>query len=173
MIFVGGVHGVGKSHFCSLAKERFGISAYSSGILIASYSKSNYLPDKKVEDVARNQYILKLALQDIERMEKCYLLDGHFCLYNKSGEIEEIASSVYEELRPQAILILTALPSVLYERLSSRDGIKYSLDGLEDFQKHEIQYASKIASILGVPIGVFSDMEECLEFVESQLFVKY
>ena len=169
MIFIGGVHGVGKSFLCSLAKERFGINAYSSGILIAAYKKDKYLPDKKVADISYNQNILKLALREIEETEKTFLLDGHFCLYNKFGEIEGIAPAVYKELNPKAILILIAAPSVLFERLSSRDGISYSLEGLENFQIHEIQHAKQVASDFGVPIEVCSGMEEGLAFIESHL----
>jgi len=173
MIFVGGVHGVGKSFLCSLARKRYGINAYSSGVLIAAYKKDEYLSDKKVDDISHNQNILKLALQEIEKTEKNFLLDGHFCLYNKFGKIEEIASAVFKELKPKAILILIAPSSVLYERLSSRDGIIYSLEELGNFQEHEIQHAKQIASNLGVPIEIQSDMEKGLAFIGSQLEVEF
>ena len=41
MIFVSGVHGVGKSYFCNLVKESTGIETYSASTLIAEKSNRN------------------------------------------------------------------------------------------------------------------------------------
>lgn len=169
MIFIGGVHGVGKSTFCSLAEKRFGIHAYSSGRLIADYKNNPYLADKKVADIADNQVVLKLALQRIEETESTYLLDGHFCLLNRKRKVEEIAPEVFKELNPRAILVLTIAPSVLFERLSHRDGIVYSVEELDDFQKQEIHHATRIASDLEVPLAICTEIEEGLTFIESQI----
>ena len=42
MIFLSGVHGVGKSYFCRLAKEATGIESYSASELIAQKGRSNF-----------------------------------------------------------------------------------------------------------------------------------
>ena len=39
MIFVSGVHAVGKTYFCNIVKERLGIKIYSSSQLIAERRK--------------------------------------------------------------------------------------------------------------------------------------
>ena len=41
MIFVSGVHGVGKSYFCNLVKDSVGIETYSASALIATKSVQN------------------------------------------------------------------------------------------------------------------------------------
>ncbi len=40
MIFVSGVHGVGKSYFCNLVKDSVGIETYSASALIATKKHS-------------------------------------------------------------------------------------------------------------------------------------
>lgn len=169
MIFIGGIHGVGKSFFCALAKDRYGVNTYSSGVLIAEYKKTPYLAEKKVDDVADNQNILQFALQKIEEPTDCYLLDGHFCLLDKLGQIKEIEPRVFEELKPKALLVLTALPGIISDRLNKRDGISYSVQKLEVFQNQEILYAQQIALNLGIPIKICSDSEKGLEFIGSLL----
>lgn len=169
MIFIGGIHGVGKSFFCALAKERYGVNTYSSGALIAEYKKTPYLPEKKVDDVADNQNILQFALQKIGEPADCYLLDGHFCLLDKLGQIKEIEPSVFEELKPKAILVLTAFPEIILDRLVKRDGIFYSVQKLEVFQNQEVLHARRIALNLGIPIEICSDSEIGLEFISSSL----
>ena len=169
MIFIGGVHGVGKSTFCSIAEKRFGIHVYSSGSLIADYRNDQYLADKKVADIAGNQNVLQLVVRRIEETESTYLLDGHFCLMNSKRNVEEIAPEVFEELNPRAILVLTAAPSVLFERLSNRDGIVYRVEELDDFQKQEIHHATRIASDLKVALAICDEIEEGLAFIGSQL----
>lgn len=169
MIFVGGIHGVGKSYFCALAKKRFGLNTYSSGVLIADYKKESYPSEKRVTDVTGNQNILQLAIKKIKEPTDCYLLDGHFCLLDKMGHIKEIASIVFEELNPKAIFVLTALPEIISERLKARDGIFYNVQIIENFQNHEVQYAQRIALKLGIALEICSDIEKGFDFIDSLL----
>ena len=43
MIFVSGVHGVGKSYFCNLVKNSVGIETYSASALIATKKRSGII----------------------------------------------------------------------------------------------------------------------------------
>ena len=110
---------------------------------------------------------MKLAVQRIEETESTYLLDGHFCLLNSKRKVEDCLK--FKELNPRAILVLTAAPSVLFERLSNRDGIVYSVEELDDFQKQEIHHATRIASDLKVALAICDEIEEGLAFIGSQL----
>ena len=51
MIFVSGIHGVGKTYFCNMMGERLGIKAYSASELIAEKSNQVMASDKQVMDV--------------------------------------------------------------------------------------------------------------------------
>ncbi len=55
MIFVSGVHGVGKSCFCNLAKESVGIETYSASALIATKKRSGSTKNKLIPDIDENQ----------------------------------------------------------------------------------------------------------------------
>ncbi len=46
MIFVSGVHGVGKSYFCKLVKDSVGIETYSASALISAKKRSGFAKDK-------------------------------------------------------------------------------------------------------------------------------
>ena len=58
MIFVNGVHGVGKSYFCNLVKESTGIETYSASTLIAEKKQSEFAKDKLIPDIDDNQQFL-------------------------------------------------------------------------------------------------------------------
>lgn len=55
MIFVSGVHGVGKSYFCNLVKESTGIETYSASTLIAAKKQSEFSKHKLIPDIDDNQ----------------------------------------------------------------------------------------------------------------------
>ena len=70
MIFISGVHGVGKSYFCNLLKERLGISAYTASQLIAEAKQSGFSPDKKIADINQNQLYLLEAVDNLKAKEQ-------------------------------------------------------------------------------------------------------
>lgn len=58
MIFVSGIHGVGKTYFCNLIKEKLGIESYSASHLIADRRNKGFSADKCVSDIDDNQSFL-------------------------------------------------------------------------------------------------------------------
>ena len=71
IIFVGGVHGVGKTHFCQKLTEKFDVEHVTASSLIRRHialSKS-----KDVEDVKVNQSILVTELS-------CYPIKYHLAI---------------------------------------------------------------------------------------------
>ncbi len=55
MIFVRGVHGVGKSYFCNLVKDSVGIKTYLGSALIATKKRSGFAKNKLIPDIDENQ----------------------------------------------------------------------------------------------------------------------
>ena len=51
MIFISGIHGVGKSFFCKMVKEKTGIDAYSASDLIAQKKAIGFKNDKLISDI--------------------------------------------------------------------------------------------------------------------------
>lgn len=48
MIFISGIHAVGKGYFCGLVKKELGIEAYSASDLIANARNAGFSSDKMV-----------------------------------------------------------------------------------------------------------------------------
>lgn len=151
IIFVGGVHGVGKTTLCETIASRFNIEHFSASNLIFRERQEEHLRNKRVENIVGNQDILVTALNKYLKSENWYLLDGHFCLLSKDNKITKIPYSTYEGIHPSAILLLIDDPKNIYIRLSSRDNIKHDLARLRSLQKQEIDYAEYVKDKLNIP----------------------
>lgn len=81
MIILGGVHGVGKSYFCSLLKQNVHMTTYSASKLIAKQKQITLPKDKYTKDINENQQHLITAIRTLERRTSKYLLDAHFWLF--------------------------------------------------------------------------------------------
>jgi adenylate kinase len=172
IIFIAGIHGVGKTTLCNALVTRFSIEHFSASNLIAKEREEEHLRSKKVENIAGNQDHLVVALNKYLNSTNWYLLDGHFCLLNKNNEITRIPYSTYEGIAPSAILVLADKPENIYARLNSRDNIKYDLSLLKSFQEHEILYAEYIRDKLSIPYlrsNPIENKDEIFVFVEGLL----
>lgn len=154
MILVGGIHGVGKSFFCRQVHSKLGINFYSASSLISASRKAVFTKDKLVADAERNQPHLIAAKKQLDKREKIYLLDGHFCLLGASGKISRIGLEVFHELSPRAIVLLTEIPSVIAARRRQRDGIDPLESDIKLFQNEEKAYATEVAALLSIPLYV-------------------
>lgn len=162
IVFVGGIHGVGKSHFADRIKTQVPT--------IELLSCSNVLhwvdpTQKEVEDVSANQDRLIVNLRKIVDVDKPYLLDGHFCLKNTDGQIENIPLETFKAIDPEFIILLEEDIELVCKRLNRRDGKTYDSDFLTRMASFEYNWATEVARELGVPIYVIrsSEFEKTLE----------
>ncbi|MUG99456.1 AAA family ATPase [Scytonema sp. UIC 10036] len=170
LIFVGGVHGVGKTTLCKEIESKFHVKHFSASNLISREKQEEHLLNKLVEKIGENQDILLTAINKYFKNENWYLLDGHFCLLNKDNEITKIPESTYDGICPNAILLLVDKPEDIYARLSSRDSIKHDLALLKYFQEQEIGYAEYISGKLNIPYLIYHLTEsknKVYTFIES------
>lgn len=79
-VFIGGVHGVGKTYFCKHIVCRFDAAHVTASELIGRHIK--HQADKTVPDIEENQLILTEELERYQTSYRTILLDGHFCLLN-------------------------------------------------------------------------------------------
>lgn len=152
MIFVSGIHGVGKNYLCNKLKETTGIRHYSASEIISTQKEKSFSANKLVENIDENQECLLPVVEYLKTKCNLFLLDGHFCLTNDSGVIQRVPLKVFESLAPEAIILLTAEPEVIAERRKKRDGISLDLNNLKDFQNMEIEYAKEVAQRLNIPL---------------------
>lgn len=170
MIFLSGIHGVGKTFFCNLAKEKLGIKSYSASQLIAEKRNKGFLTDKFVSDIDDNQSLLIETIDELRQNKEEFILDGHFCLLNACGEVARIPYNTFELLRPEAIILLTEKPDVIAERRFQRDGIIQDICEIREFQEAEKQYAQEVSQNFKVPLQISrgaNDLGHIMNFIKT------
>lgn len=163
IIFFAGIHGVGKTYLAQKIEKNLGIPRYLASNLISSKRKVDYRINKKVDDIALNQNLLFEALKERNLFDKVIILEGHFCLLNKHGEIERIPFQVFRELNFRAIVLIFEEPTKIIQRFNNRGMEDFDLNFIEKFQNEEMDYAKEIATELNVPLII----EKSSEFEED------
>lgn len=151
MIFVGGIHGVGKTTFCNMIFDKYHLVSYSASRLISDAKKQEFGRSKRISDVDTNQDLLVDALEDIRFGDQWFLLDGHFCLIDKAGRIIRVPENTFQQLAPKAIIVLTNAIESIQSRLLGRDNLDYAEEFLKEFQDEELLYAEEVSKMLRVP----------------------
>lgn len=170
MIFLSGIHGVGKTYFCNLVKQELGIKSYSASQLITEKRNKGFTADKLVSDIDDNQLLLIKAIDALRQNNEEFILDGHFCLLNDCGEITRIPYNTFKLLKPNAIILLTENPDVIAERRFQRDGIMQSVCKIKDFQDAEKQYAQEVSQNFKIPLQISEgagDFRNIIDFIRT------
>lgn len=150
IIFIGGIHGVGKSTICKVVTDMLEIEYLSaSQVLKWREIKTDY-KDKKVEDIDYTQDKLIIGLNEIVVSDKFYLLDGHFCLFNNLGEINRVPLETFTSIKPILICTIIGNPNEIARKLSSRDHKQYDPNRLLLMQEEEKSYGDSVAKYLQV-----------------------
>lgn len=170
MIFISGVHGVGKSYFCDMVKQAIDINAHSASTLISKKKKSGFSSDKLISDIDDNQQYLLQAVNELRAVEGNFILDGHFCLLNAEGKVQRIVYDTFTSLKPESILLLTEAPEIIAEHRQSRDNLQVSVESIKEFQDSEEAYAKEVAEAIGAKLFISkgsSDLKKAIEFIKS------
>ena len=163
LIFIGGIHGVGKSYFCEQITNQTGLIAYSASKLITELKHEQFKSDKLIADIGDNQNYLLAAVRKIS--DKEYLLDGHFCLLNSTAEVERVPLDTFKQLPINAIMVIYDDVSKVLERLNTRDGINHSKVIFEKFQNEELSYAKDVAKMLCVPFASIKSENDIVDII--------
>lgn len=150
-IFIGGVHGVGKT---TLSDEVFRPVGYHS-VTASSLIKENIASssaNKLTNNISDNQSILIRQLDITKKAQPKLLLDGHFCLIDKNSKIQLIEVEVFKSIDPDLLLILVDSPKKIADRLSKRDSEIWQIEFIQKFQEQEIQHAKKVAQKLNIEL---------------------
>ena len=167
MIFVCGIHGVGKTFFCNELSKKLNINYFSASNLI-SKKVSNSFCNKKVKNIEFNQQILLNEVKKIKGKYNEFILDGHLCLLNNYEKIEHIDIGIIEKLGIDLLIILVEVPRIIKERISKRDGIIWSEEFISEFQNDEISYAKEVCKKLDIDYKiVYSQIFSDFKFGES------
>jgi len=152
IIFIGGIHGVGKSTVCDQMCLNKTIDYLSASSLI-KWAEINTDPkNKNVTNIEDTQQRLLRGLNETVQMNRNYLLDGHFCLFNKDSEVSKIPISLFRNIRPALLCLVMGNVAEVKKNIELRDNREYDLNLLTQMQEEEIRQAGFIALDLGIEL---------------------
>src|SRR5690606_11776081 len=133
IIFVGGIHAVGKSTVCTSTSASLGLPHYSAGEIIkAEKAGAISSGSKAVTDIDGNQTLLIRGIQKLEAIHaRSIIVDGHFTLLNSDGEVEPVSVDVFRLLCLEGIVVLHDDPKGIAQRLADRDSVAPNPDFIE------------------------------------------
>ncbi|MCU0349458.1 MAG: ATP-binding protein [Flavobacterium sp.] len=150
IIFIGGIHGVGKGTICKeIASKTDLIHITASEIL--KWNEISSSDNKLVNNISSTQERLINGLKSIIKNDKRYLLDGHFCLLNSNGIPCKIDEDTFDSINPKIISIVIDDIGKIIDRLERRDNKKYDINILDELQKMEIEYAKYLSKKYSIP----------------------
>lgn len=153
VIFIAGVHGVGKTTLCSGIADSQGFIHKSASQLIREAKASAIdLNSKAVADIPGNQQLLIDAVSRIAQSGKTLLLDGHLALLNSTRKAEALSTKVFADLGIDGIVMIHDKPSSIVERLKQRDGGGIGFDEIKALQLLENKRAKIVTGELGLPL---------------------
>lgn len=151
LVFIAGVHGTGKGHFCERLLRTVQWQYLSASSLLKWSEYTDDPLDKAVKSIPETQERLLKGLEKACVAGGRYLLDGHLTLLDEAGTVTRIDRKVFEHIDPKAIILKTEIAEVVQERLQQRDGKTYSLTLIEHMLREESNYSVELAEHLKVP----------------------
>jgi adenylate kinase len=162
VVFVAGVHGVGKTTACAHAANSLGLAHYSaSGLIKSEKASAISMGGKAVTDVEGNQSLLIQGVHKVcKQHSESIILDGHFTLLKPDGEIEAISIDVFRSLLLEGIVVYHDEPEAIAERLKDRDKVASDPVVVDQHQRIELKQAHLVATDLNIPIRVLKAFDE-------------
>lgn len=152
-IFVGGIHGVGKTYLGAPAAKSLGLRHTTASQLIREErGLQSWGEDKRVDGIDQNQIALIAATTRLLGSGQRLLLDGHFVLREAQGSFTRIDVQVFRELRLSALLLLDADIDVVMDRLKNRGDHSWSRSELLQLAEYEQGHARQVADELSLPL---------------------
>ncbi|MCW3168480.1 ATP-binding protein [Chryseobacterium sp. 09-1422] len=168
IIFIGGIHGSGKGRICEEITGKSNL-VHLTASQVLKWNEISNKNEKIVKNISDTQNRLIDNLKNIVSDKNKYLLDGHFCLLNKDRIPEKIPIKTFLDIAPVKLILVTANPELIRERLANRDNMNYSIELIEKFQNLEIEFSKEISHVLGSPLHLINseefDIDNTLNFL--------
>ena len=103
------------------------------------------------------------------------MLAGHFCIFNKSGEVELLPEFVYKEMPISKLILLETEIDTIINNIRSRDNKLYSLDAIKSLILTERKQAEIISEQLNLPLHVHkmnfdqTDVEKISDIIQGSV----
>ncbi len=174
IIFIGGIHGVGKGTLCRNVCNDLNLHHLSASDVL-KWEDISQKENKLVDDFAFTQNRLITNLQQIVKEKERYVLDGHYCLLNTDNIPEKIDFDTFRTLNPFAFIIVVDDVQEIKKRLENRDKREYDYNLLLKFQELELEYSKELAEQLNKPhLTLKSEETNNLKtFLYNENFTRY
>ncbi|MDD2781483.1 AAA family ATPase [Sulfuricurvum sp.] len=169
VIFMGGIHGVGKSTLCKKLQNDFNILSMTASQLIKEVSEKEEGKNKFVKNIDTNQHKLIKQIKKYT-LDGYFILDGHFTLLDKKRNIKKIEANVFRQMNLHLMILIDLEPEIIVNRLKQRDNIVYDIDLIRQMRDEEILHAKSISQELGIPLYIIeSNKYENLKEIFSSI----
>lgn len=168
VIFLSGIHGVGKGFISKQIEKEINIPIYEASKLIR-LNGGIIDKDKKVNNVNSNQDLLINSINNLVEHD-IFILDGHTCLINNENCIESIDIDIFRRINVIGIVLVYDDINIISERLYKRDNIRFDKLLLDNLQKSEILNTEKLSEELRVPLLSFKngdDIKRLINFIKN------
>lgn len=152
IIFMGGIHGVGKSTICKNLCHELNIEYLSASNLLKWSEINEELSNKKVQSIPDTQDRLIEGLRNTVLKDKFYLLDGHYCLLNSDSKVLNIPLKTFIQIKPIVLNLILGDIDEIKKCLEVRDKKPYDYSLLKNFQNFELKYAEYLSKYLNIPL---------------------
>ncbi len=156
LLFMGGVHGVGKSTLAEEMPKLMGYQHFNAGDLISARRKKMTKAEKRVQDIKGNQDVLLEEIRRIQTRHRRLLITGHFTLLNQEGKIEPVDVAVFRTMKPDRLILLQGNAEMIRDNLQNRDHKKYDLSFIRKWQAEEKAQARCVSDTLGVHLDMIA-----------------
>jgi adenylate kinase len=168
IIFIGGIHGVGKGTICSKIQKEIDIKHLSASEVLKWSEVSPDPTNKLVKDIPDTQQRLIKGLERVIEPAQRYILDGHFCLFDSSGKVNSVPVETFIKISPILLSVVVCDAEMVAERLQARDNKKYDALIIDKMQKIELEHAQLVAGELNVDlIEVEGNPTELIDKINS------
>lgn len=156
-ILLAGIHAVGKTTLSDKLDKRCGIQSYTISSLIKKAGAKIVTADKYTKEIEKNQDLWKKELRELDYSSDEVILDGHFSLLNKEGEIVELPATTFSGVNITKIILKKENPVIIQSRLLKRDGNKWNIEKIKLFQDTEETIAKKYAFDKNIPLFIYNN----------------
>lgn len=161
LIFLAGVHGVGKGFLGAPVATTLGIVHCTASQLIRDEKgRATWGLDKLVADVDDNQLALIKAVNRYRESSRTMLLDGHFVLRSGAGGLIRLDTDVFSGLRLSGVILLCDDSEIISARLACRDGVSMSPAYIAELAAEEADHARSVCCALDIPLTVINSPTE-------------
>lgn len=149
IIFVGGIHGAGKSTFAHWLSKKTSLEHFSCSTLIEEAKNIQFSQEKVSGQIDSNQGDLVRAVHSLRRVKGDFILDGHFCLRNERGDITRLAPNIFQGIAPGNIILIEA---DAHDILARRPQMNMAPEEVQRFMDGEREHALYVGLTLGIPV---------------------